>query len=302
MFYSPHGKQIIHRVINITVENGNTVLINIAKRISKQSSSYKTLNIPNSQSRQSSSQFTTSIANKKTAHSSLSKQITAANNSTIVQSPETIIEVQPIKPRASFTYTPPTPVVNQTVTFDASSSTPNGGVIISYQWDFGDGTTAEGVIVTHKYSSTGNYTVTLNVTDNEGAWNATSKTITVYPIGNLAIEIVNITITDQNGNPRTTFTKGEIVQFNFTIKNVGDLDFENGLVSIMILDPFNTPIFLSYSFETIIPGSIEQIIIGYRIPMDVPLGTYTVKIMVFTDWPSKGGVGLDVETSMYEVT
>ena len=156
--------------------------------------------------------------------------------------------------------------------------------------------------MTHKYSSTGNYTVTLNVTDSEGAWNATSKTITVYPTGNLAIEIVNITITDQNGNPRTTFTKGEIVQFNFTIKNVGDLDFENGLVSIVILDPFNTPIFLSYSFETIIPGSIEQIIIGCRIPIDVPLGTYTVKIMVFTDWPSKGGVGLDVETSMYEVT
>jgi len=70
----------------------------------------------------------------------------------------------------------------------------------------------------------------------------------------------------------------------------------------MILDPSNTPIFLTYTFESINPGDFEEFIIGYRIPLAESAGMYTVKIMVFTDWPSKGGIGLDIETSTFNVT
>jgi len=55
-------------------------------------------------------------------------------------------------PIASFTYTPENPVVNQTITFDASSSYDPDGTIASYEWDFDDGNTATGKIVTHSYS------------------------------------------------------------------------------------------------------------------------------------------------------
>ena len=82
-------------------------------------------------------------------------------------------------PIASFTYSPSNPVVNQTITFNASNSTDPGGTIENYEWDFGDGETAEGEIVTHSYSSAGNYTVKLTVTDNEGAKNSTEKVIHV---------------------------------------------------------------------------------------------------------------------------
>jgi len=42
------------------------------------------------------------------------------------------------------------------------------GSVVSYFWDFGDGSTDWGMFVTHWYDSPGNYTVILTVTDNDG--------------------------------------------------------------------------------------------------------------------------------------
>jgi outer membrane protein assembly factor BamB/PKD repeat protein len=83
-------------------------------------------------------------------------------------------------PVASFTYLPTMVVVNETVTFDASTSNPRGGTIISYSWDFGDGNHGSGKIVTHTYTFAGNFVVKLNVTDNEGLWDTTQTTIKAY--------------------------------------------------------------------------------------------------------------------------
>lgn len=84
-------------------------------------------------------------------------------------------------PVAAFTFTPSDPLEHETITLDASSSTADGGVIISYEWNFGDGniTTVPSPIINHTYSTFGNYTVTLNVTDSEAKWDTESKPITV---------------------------------------------------------------------------------------------------------------------------
>ena len=54
--------------------------------------------------------------------------------------------------------------VGTPVIFNASGSSDNVGVV-SYEWDFGDGTTSTGVIVNHTYTESGTYTVTLTVKD-----------------------------------------------------------------------------------------------------------------------------------------
>jgi PKD repeat protein len=85
----------------------------------------------------------------------------------------------PVPPVANFTWTPPIPKVGEPVTFDASASTPNGGTIVKYEWNFSDGGTATGKIVTHTYVNPGTYIVTLNVTDSQGLWDIEQKQIQV---------------------------------------------------------------------------------------------------------------------------
>src|SRR2546426_3464853 len=66
-----------------------------------------------------------------------------------------------------------------TCDFTSTSSDPDGS-IASYSWAFGDGGTSIAQNPSHTYGGSGNYTVTLTVTDNQGASSApTSKSVTV---------------------------------------------------------------------------------------------------------------------------
>jgi PKD repeat protein len=66
----------------------------------------------------------------------------------------------------------------QAITFDGSKSTGPSGETLAYSWNFGDKTSSTGVNPTHSYSSAGNYTVSLTVTDTAGGTNtATTEAI-----------------------------------------------------------------------------------------------------------------------------
>jgi len=72
---------------------------------------------------------------------------------------------------------PYTGVANNSVSFDGSNSYDHDedDSITSYQWDFGDGSTGEGIYLNHTYVLEGNYTVKLTVTDeHEGQTNSTT--------------------------------------------------------------------------------------------------------------------------------
>lgn len=77
---------------------------------------------------------------------------------------------------ASFTLSPANPGMNQPVFFNASASLPTNA---TFNWTFGDGNTATGVMPTHTYTAAGTYTVTLTVRSSTGQQASTTRTLTV---------------------------------------------------------------------------------------------------------------------------
>lgn len=88
---------------------------------------------------------------------------------------------------ANFTFSPASPSVGQSVSFDASSST---GEIIDWSWSFGDGALGSGETVSHVFDRAGTFSVALSVAElgancPQGVcFESITKTVTVGGGGN----------------------------------------------------------------------------------------------------------------------
>lgn len=89
-------------------------------------------------------------------------------------------------PQAAFSVSPATGSLNTTFAFDASTSRDIDGSIVSYAWNFGDGSGAEGATASHRYAAAGTYTVLLTVTDDRGE---------------SAQKSINVVVTDKDVTP-----------------------------------------------------------------------------------------------------
>ena len=138
-------------------------------------------------------------------------------DNTFIDGIVTVNPPPPVPPVASFNYSPTSPVVNQNVTFN-STSTDSDGWIVSWDWDFGDGTFGTGEIVTHTYVSEGTYNVNLTVTDNDGLTDTALQAITVLPPG----EVHDIAIMSVMPNATEKYvTCLYPVSINVTVVNEG---------------------------------------------------------------------------------
>jgi PKD repeat protein len=84
-------------------------------------------------------------------------------------------------PTASFKFSPSSAPNGVKVSFDGSASTdPDSGVaLMSFAYNFGDGSTGTGATATHTYSKPGTYNVTLAVVNSLGLMSIASHSITV---------------------------------------------------------------------------------------------------------------------------
>ncbi len=82
-------------------------------------------------------------------------------------------------------------LINEAINFDGSQSSSSTGNL-KYRWNFGDGETGEGVNVTHAYKKSGNYRVTLTVSDDQGgdcSAASDSATVQVNTLPEAVIEV-----------------------------------------------------------------------------------------------------------------
>ncbi|RLG43172.1 MAG: hypothetical protein DRN81_07120 [Thermoproteota archaeon] len=122
----------------------------------------------------------------------------------------------PEPPDAEFEYSPQFPLVGEPVTFDASASTPNGGSIVLYRWNFDDGTPVveeTDPIVTHTFASLGDFNVTLIVFDDEGLNDTAWHIVTVVPSEKPMLSVEPVF---------SSVKQGDIFQVNVTLKNVNE--------------------------------------------------------------------------------
>jgi PKD repeat protein len=111
-------------------------------------------------------------------------------------------------PVPNFTWDPPTPGVGKPIQFSSTSFDPDGPAVdpLTYEWNFGDGGTAIGQNVTHAYSSPGQKTVTLRVTDTGGISRSVPRTVLVQ------LSVPNGAFNVSSGSP----LPGEAVRFTST--------------------------------------------------------------------------------------
>jgi PKD repeat protein len=129
--------------------------------------------------------------------------------------------------------------MNDSFDFDGTASWDYDGAVVSWEWDFGDGQYATGPFVAHRYPNKGSYDVTLTVTDNEGASNATFVNISIinrppvaeagrdqnFPRKSLTVFLNGSASIDPDGDPITfawTQSAGLAVVINNDSKPIAD--------------------------------------------------------------------------------
>ena len=89
-----------------------------------------------------------------------------------------LVNVLNRSPITEFTFYPSNPSIQDEVNITDTSSDPDGS-ITSWFWDFGDGNTSELQTPTHKFTTEGDYNVTLTVKDDENATDTFTMTVSV---------------------------------------------------------------------------------------------------------------------------
>src|SRR4030042_1498403 len=102
--------------------------------------------------------------------------LTVTDNDGATDSVSKYIDMSNEEPIARFTYNPSSPTNLDIIQFTDISTDPDG-IIDSWIWNFGNETSSTTKNPTHRFSTKGTYTITLEVTDDDNTKKSISKTI-----------------------------------------------------------------------------------------------------------------------------
>jgi len=121
----------------------------------------------------------------------------------------------------------------------------------------------------------------------------------IAPSVDFPLEVTGVATFDTNNNPLTSFSKGTIVRVNATVEmathyyiNTDYTNFEGDTSYRIIIavmngekSPLSDP---KYATKTISPGTSQVTSFDYTIPSSAKTGTYTIKVVVWSDWLPSG--------------
>lgn len=122
-------------------------------------------------------------------------------------------------------------VLQAMLVLDGSGSSDPDGTITNCNWSLGDETTAAGMIVQHRYSSVGIYTVILTVTDDWGATGSDSATVVVIDQEQAASDLIEVVEDlDLPGERQNALTGGKLDK---ALEALADGDIEKAIDRIL---------------------------------------------------------------------
>lgn len=117
------------------------------------------------------------------------------------QASDTITVAAGAPPTAAFTFSPTAPLIHQNIVFNAAASkAAPGRTIVSYEWNFGSGDPASGVVANKSYDTAGTYNVTLTVTDDAGQQATATLAVTVNAPGAPPPPVAAFSVSKIGGN------------------------------------------------------------------------------------------------------
>ncbi len=154
-------------------------------------------------------------------------------------------------PIADFTASPNPAETNDIISFNAAtSSDPDLGDTLTYDWNFGDGNTGNGQTIDYSYSAANTYNVTLTVDDGNGGTDSETKQIVVN-----TPTVTNYTITPSagpNGSISPNSPVSVIAGGNQTFSIIPDAGYE---VQDVLVDGNSVGAVTSYEFENVNAGA-----------------------------------------------
>jgi PKD repeat protein len=157
-------------------------------------------------------------------------------------------------PVAAFTWSPTEPVAGTDVQFTDQSS--DDLAVTAWSWSFGDGGASTAQNPVHRYAAQGTYTVSLTVTDADGARSSTSHAITVQPPNPYGVQITKFTAPSrvrvgQSGNLVVTVRNSGAVAEDITVQvdRIAPLPLKAVETQVVHLNPgASAKVTFAYSF------------------------------------------------------
>jgi PKD repeat protein len=235
-------------------------------------------------------------------------------------------------PSASFTYFPSEPSMLDSVRF-SDTSTDLDGAIVSWGWDFGDGTTDKERDPSHQYDWKGEYPVRLTVMDNDGGIDTAERNVTIrnlppeanfsyYPPQNITAgqEVYFTDVSrDTDGSINTWFwdfgddaTSTEQNPAHFFINpasyavtlSVEDNEgLESSYSTTIIVEPILMQVAAQLSALTVTKGDTVTITVEVKDDVDTPiegaevLATFGDETLALSD-QGNGNYGCTIDTSI----